>query len=129
MTGPPPQLGQVPTMKPLLVLLAAWGLAGLGAVMGSMLGNEAGRTGLFGGAVVGGLVGVGVAVLFSARLRWLPVEDRWGALVGGLAGFGVAAPIAVANLTTPVTPVLVCGLAGVGMLLGVGVGRGLRGRT
>lgn len=116
-------------MKPLLVLLAAWGLAGLGAVLGSMLGNEAGRTALFGGAVVGGLIGVAVAVLVAGRLRWLPVEDRWGALAGGLVGFGIAAPIAVANLHTPVTPVLVCGLAGVGMLLGVGVGRGLRGRA
>lgn len=116
-------------MKPLLVLLAAWGLTGLGAVIGSMLGNEVGRTGLFGGAIVGGLVGVAVAVLVGARLRWLPVEDRWGALAGGLVGFGIAAPIAVINLHTPVTPVLVCGLAGVGMLLGVGVGRGLGGRA
>lgn len=114
-------------MKPLLVLLAGWGLAGLGAVIGSMLGNEAGRTALMGGAVVGGVVGVGVAVLMVSRFRWLPTEDRWGALIGGLAGFGIAAPIAVLNLHTPVTPVLVCGLAGVGMLLGIGVGRGLRG--
>jgi hypothetical protein len=32
----------------------------------------------------------------------------------------------VTNLHTPVTPVLICGLAGVGLLLGVGVARGWR---
>lgn len=116
-------------MKPLLILVVAWALAGLGAVLGSMFGNEVGPTGLKVGAVVGGIVAIGGAVLLLVRRLWLPAADRRGALIGGIAGFVLAAPIAVANLHTPVTPVLVTSLAGVGMLLGVGVGRGLKGQA
>ncbi len=115
-------------MRPLLILVVAWALAGLGAVVGSMFGNEVGPTGLRVGAVVGGIVAIGGAVLLLVRRLWLPAEDRRGALIGGIGGFVLAAPIAVANLHTPVIPVLICSLAGAGMLLGVGVGRGLRGR-
>lgn len=114
-------------MKPLSLFVAAWGLAGLGAVIGSILGNSLGKTGLFLGAVSGGLVGIGSAVALASTLRWLPREDRRGALLGGIIGFAIAAPIAVANLHTPVTPILICGLAGVGLLMGIGVARGWRG--
>ena len=115
-------------MKPILVLTAVWALAGLGAVIGSILGNAAGRPGLFAGAIVGGILGVGAAVVAVTKLQWLAPEDRRGALAGGIIGFAVAAPIAVTNLHTPVTPVLISGLAGVGLLLGVGIVRGWRGR-
>ena len=113
-------------MKPILVFLATWGLTGIGAVIGSILGNAAGRPGLFAGAALGGILGVGAAVVAAARLRWLSTDDRLGAFLGGIGGFAVAAPIATANLHTPVIPVLVCGLAGAGLLLGVGVARGWR---
>lgn len=116
-------------MKPLPLFITAWALAGLGAVIGSMVGNAAGKPGLFAGAVIGGIVGVGAAVAVVSRLRWLSTEDRTGAFLGGVVGFVVAAPIAVTNLHTPVTPILICGLAGVGLLLGVGVARGWRGSS
>jgi hypothetical protein len=106
------------------VLIAAWTLSGLGAVLGSILGNAAGKTGLFAGAVVGGVLGVVAAVVALTKLHWVLGEERRSALVGGIVGFGVAAPIAVTNLHTPITPVLACGLTGVGLLLGVGVARG-----
>ena len=104
-------------------------MAGLGAVIGSILGNAAGKRGLVAGAVVGGLVGVAAAVAALAKLQWLMPEDRRGAFIGGIVGFAVAAPIALTNLHTPVTPVLICGLAGAGLLLGVGVARGWRRRS
>jgi len=113
-------------LKPIPVLIVTWALAGLGAVVGSILGNAAGKPGLFAGAVVGGVLGVGIAVVALTKLQWLARGDRRGAFVGGIVGFAVAAPIAVTNLHTPVTPVLICGLAGVGLLLGVGVARGWR---
>jgi len=94
-----------------------------------MVGNAAGKPGLFGGAVIGGMVGIGATVLLGSKLRWLPVADRLGAFLGGGVGFAIASPIAVSNLHTPLTPILICGLAGVGLLLGVGVARGWRGSS
>ena len=114
-------------MKPFLLFIAAWVLAGLGAVVGSILGNAAGKPGLFAGALIGGVFGVGVAVLIASKMQWLPVAHRLGAFLGGSVGFAIASPIAVSHLHTPVTPMLICGLAGVGLLLGVGVARGWRG--
>jgi hypothetical protein len=113
-------------MKPIPSFFAAWALAGLGAVIGSILGNAAGKPGLFIGAVAGGLAGVGAAVAGLIALHWLSHEDWRGALAGGILGFAVAAPIAATNLRTPVIPVLICGLTGAGVLLGVGVARGWR---
>lgn len=114
------------SLRPLPSFITAWGLTGLGAVVGSILGNAAGKPWLFAGAVVGGIAGVGAAVTALTRLRWLPAEDRHGAFAGGVVGFAVAAPIAATNLHTPVIPVLICGLAGACLLLGVGVARGWR---
>lgn len=114
-------------MKAFPLFLAVWALAGLGAVIGSMLGNAAGKAGLFAGALAGGVGGIALAVAIGSSRRWLARDDRAGAFLGAVAGFAVAAPIAVANLHTPITPVLVCGLAGVGLLLGAGVARGWRG--
>jgi len=116
-------------LKPFRAFLTAWAFAGLGAVIGSILGNAAGKPGLFVGAVVGGLLGVAAAVAGLAKLHWLSPEDRRGASIGGIVGFAVAAPIAVTNLHTPVIPVLICGLAGAGLLLGVGMARGWRRRS
>jgi hypothetical protein len=116
-------------LKSFPMFITAWALAGLGAVIGSILGNAAGKSGLFAGAILGGMIGIGLAVAIGSKLQWLPTADRVGALVGGGAGFAVAAPIAASNLHTPVTPVLICALAGVGLLLGVGVARGWRGRS
>src|SRR5438445_12089334 len=130
-TGSPPaasgdSLGGGTPLKPIPVFIATWALAGLGAVIGSALGSGAGKPGLFGGALVGGVLGVVAAVLVLTKLQWLLAEDRRGALVGGIAEFAIAAPVAVAHLHTPIIPVLICGLSGVGLLLGVGVARGWR---
>ena len=125
----PPSRALEVLLKPIPVLLASWFLAGFGAVIGSILGNAAGKPGLFAGAVVGGILGVGAAVAAVIKLQWLASTDRRSAFVGGVLGFGVAAPIAVTHLHTPVTPLLICGLAGVGLLLGVGVAHWRRGSS
>jgi hypothetical protein len=113
-------------MKPYIVLFLTWALAGAGAVGGSILGNAVGKVGLFAGAFVGGVLGVCGAVVAATRLRWLPQLERTGALIGGICGFALATPLAVWNLHTPLTPVLSCSLAGLGVLVGVGWSRGWR---
>jgi hypothetical protein len=108
------------------ILLVTWLCAGFGAVAGSIVGGGAGRTGLFIGAGIGGIVGVALGTALLKAIGWLPAEDRWGAFLGGTVGFAIAVPFAVLNLDTPITPVVSCALAGMGALLGIGVARGMR---
>jgi hypothetical protein len=112
-------------VRPYSVLFTTWLAAGIGAVVGSILGNAAGRIGLMVGAVLGGIAGTVVAVRGAARLHWLSPAEGRGALWGGVIGFLVAAPIAVTHLDTPIAPVLSCGLVGIGVLIGAGVTRSL----
>ena len=111
-------------MKPLLSLVLGWLATGFGALVGSILGNSAGKRGLVVGAIAGGVLGVLGAVHLARRLSWLPSTKTAGALIGGLIGFAVAIPLTLANMHSPVVPVLSCSLAGVGILLGAGVSRG-----
>jgi hypothetical protein len=105
-------------VKAAATLVLVWLLTGLGAVAGSILGNGLGRTGLFAGAVVGGVVLACVSPMICTRLGWIAAGARRAASIGAVLGFLVAAPIAATNLHTPVTPVLVCSFAGVGALVG-----------
>lgn len=110
-------------LKKALILIATWLLAGFGAVAGSILGNAAGRVGLFLGAIIGGLLATAAAVLLEGKLGWIDRPERRGAMVGALVGFAIAAPIAASNLHTPITPVAVTSLAGIGALVGAGFRR------
>ena len=108
------------------ILIVTWLTTGLGAVVGSIVGGGAGRTGLFIGAGIGGMVGVVAATTVLKATGWLAAADRRGALIGGCAGFAIAVPFAVLNLDTPITPIVSCALAGIGALFGIGVARGVR---
>jgi hypothetical protein len=105
-------------MKAVATLVAVWMLTGFGAVAGSILGNAAGKTGLFAGAVVGGAVLAYLSARLCSRLGWIPAGARAASSAGAVLGFLVAAPIAATNLHTPVIPVAVCSLAGIGALIG-----------
>jgi hypothetical protein len=100
------------------LVLLVWACAGLGAVVGSILGNAAGERGLFAGAVLGGVLATAGAARLGGRLRLLPRERTRGAAAGGVLGFAAAAYLAVQNLHTPVIPILVTSLPGIGALLG-----------
>jgi hypothetical protein len=111
-------------MRAFPTLLLAWFVTGLGAMVGSMLGNAAGPRGLHAGAVAGGVLGLLGAVAVAKRLAWLPRGEIRGAFVGGVVGFALAIPITLTHMRTPVIPVLSCGLVGIGALLGAGIARG-----
>lgn len=105
-------------MKRVWLVLLAWLLAGVGAVVGSILGNGGGQRWLFVGAILGGALATISAAWLASRLRLIGPQQVRGAAVGGLLGFAVAAPLAASNLHTPVIPVLSTGLPGLGTLLG-----------
>ena len=99
-------------------------LGGVGAVVGSILGNAFGGKGLYVGAVMGGIVAVAFAVWLAARLAWFDRRNFRAALVGGEVGFLVAAPIAVQMLSSPIGPIVSTALIGLGALVGSRVDKG-----
>lgn len=111
-------------MKTFPTLLLCWLVTGLATVGGSMLGNAGGPTGLKAGAVLGGIVGLLIAIGIAKRLTWIPAAETRGGFVGGLIGFAVAIAITLSNMDTPVAAVMSTGLVGVGVLIGAGFARG-----
>jgi hypothetical protein len=115
-------------MRPLPVLLASWALTGLGAALGSVLGNAFGSRGTFLGQVAGGVIAIIGTVMLLVRVRWLPQGTPLAATLGGLVGLAVAAPLVFGHPNAPITLLFGCGLVGAGVLVGAGMmSRGTRG--
>ena len=103
-------------MNKVLLFLAMCIIPGLMAVVGSILGNALGKTGLLIGAVLGGLIGVTAATRISLWRGWITRDRAPAVQVAGLAGFIVAAIVAGNNLWTPLIPIAstwIIGLAAV----------------
>lgn len=107
----------------LRLFLLACGASGLLTVLGSMAGNAFGRTGLFVGAVVGGIIGIALTGLIARRFRLIDHQSYASTVIGGTICFIVAAVIAVNNLHTPVLPMLSISLVGLGAVVGSVIGR------
>ncbi len=105
-------------LKNILLFLIVCGLAGVCIFLGSVLGHGLGTIGLFSGAIIGGVVGVAVAVWLTARFGLLDRANSRVTFLGGVVGFIVAAVIAVNNLHGPIIPMASVGLIGLGALIG-----------
>jgi hypothetical protein len=106
-----------------LLFTVSCSLGGAGAVLGSIVGNAAGKRGLFAGALVGGLVGASGSS-FVARWRgWIRPAQLRSTALGATIGFLVAALIATQTLRSPIGPVLSTSLIGAGALLGARIHR------
>ena len=104
-----------------MLVLFVSGSTGAAAVLGSVLGASVNHTGLFIGALLGGLIGVWVAVRLSKTLRFIEANEIRPGVIGGCIGFLLAAPLAAANAHTPIIPLLSVGLVGFGALISVKV--------
>lgn len=93
-------------------------LGGLGGALGSIAGNSFGKTGLWIGGVVGGLLGAAGAVAIAKGRRWIAAEQFRATTVGAMVGFLAAAGVAVNTLSSPIGPILSSGLTGLGALIG-----------
>jgi hypothetical protein len=109
-------------MRHLRVVLLAWLVTGIGAVVGSLVGGMFGRQGMFIGTMVGGTLALLAAIGLLASLGWLDPERRRGGSIGGLVGFALASPFIFMNLDTPIVPIGVTLLVGAGVVLGAGRG-------
>ena len=110
-------------LKNLLLFLIVSGLDAGCILLGSFMGHSIRSIGLFAGAIIGGIVGVAVAVWLASRLRLLDRASYGATFSGGLIGFILAAVIAVKNLHGPLIPMASVGLIGVGAILGKAVSR------
>ncbi|HEX6185334.1 MAG TPA: hypothetical protein VFZ44_15725 [Pyrinomonadaceae bacterium] len=106
------------SLKNVLLFILVCGLDGICIFVGSVLGNSMGRTGLFAGAVAGGVLGVAAALLLASRLGLLGVSGYGAPFLFGVVGFLLAAVIAVKNLHGPLIPVASVALVGLGVLAG-----------
>jgi hypothetical protein len=102
----------------LLLFLLTTALGGIGGAGGSIIGNAAGRIGLFAGGLTGGVLGSILAARIAVARGWLPRARFRGAAAGAAIGFLLAASIAVNTLSSPVGPVLSTLLIGLGALAG-----------
>lgn len=109
-------------MRHVRLVVLTWIITAAGALAGSLLGNVLGRKGFFVGAMVGGTLALLGAIQLAFALQWLDADRQRGGAIGGLVGFGFASTLAVMHLDTPIIPVLVASLVGVGVILGAGPG-------
>ena len=107
-------------MRTLRVVVLAWLLTDCGTALGWGLGKQFGSQELFLGGIVLGTLAILLAIKVLVRFEWLDPERRRGGSIGGLCAFALAAPIAHANLDTPLVPLLIMGLVGFGVIAGAG---------
>ncbi len=105
------------------LFLLTCGASGLLTVVGSFGGHAFGRTGLFVGAVVGGIIGIALAGLIARRFLLIEHRSYVPTVIGGTIGYVLSAVIAVIDLHTPVVPILTVSLVGLGAVAGSFTGR------
>lgn len=102
----------------LLLFFTAIFLGGVGGLLGSIVGNAFGKTGLFAGGIVGGLLAAPATGLIAARRGWVGISEWSRVAIGAAFGFLLAAGIAVNTLSSPVGPILSTLVIGAGAVLG-----------
>ena len=96
---------------------------GAGGVLGSMIGAAFGKTALFAGGVLGGVVATPIAVALASWFGWIDRGAVKFTALGATLGFLAAAAIAVNTLSSPVGPILSTLLVPIGGLIGERVAR------
>ncbi len=102
------------------LFLTACLLAGIGGVLGSIVGHAAGARGLMIGGVVGGLLGATESAFLARSRGWIDKARLHRTAAGACIGFLAAAAVATRTLGSPIGPVLSTLLVGLGALLGAG---------
>ena len=93
-------------------------LGGAGTFLGSILGHLVGKSGLYIGAMLGGIAGVYIGTRIAHMRGILGLKRFWPATIGGWLGLVLAAIIAVNHLNTPVIPIASVLLIGLGAAFG-----------
>ncbi|MGH7584156.1 MAG: hypothetical protein ACREL5_13110 [Gemmatimonadales bacterium] len=107
-------------MRILRTVVLAWLFVDAGAALGWALGRPFGRRALFLGGIALGTLAILAAIRVLATLGWLNSDRRRGGSIGALCAFALAAPLAAMNLDSPLIPLSVMLLVGLGVVAGAG---------
>jgi hypothetical protein len=110
-------------VKRAVYLILLIGAGGAGGALGSMIGAAFGKTALFAGGVVGGIIATPIAVVLAGWFRLIDRAAVKPAAIGATLGFLAAATIAVNTLSSPVGPILATTLVPIGGWIGERVSR------
>ena len=87
-------------------------------MLGSMIGAAFGKTGMWAGGILGGLIMSMLVARIALARRWIVRSQYWPTALGTAIGFLAACAVAVNTLSSPVGPVMSTLLIGFGALFG-----------
>ena len=93
-------------------------LGGFGGAAGSIVGHAFGKTGLWAGGIVGGLLMSIATAQIALGRRWITRPQLWPTTLGAAVGFLLAAAVAVNTLSSPIGPILSTLLIGLCAVVG-----------
>lgn len=105
-------------MKLLKLFVMACVLGGAGGFVGSVAGSAFGRTGLFAGGLIGGVLVAPMSARLAVYRGWIGPGQNLPTAAGAALGFLTAAFVAMNTLSSPVGPVLSTALTGLGAIAG-----------
>jgi hypothetical protein len=109
-------------MSRIALFITASVIGGFGGLVGSVLGNAFGRTGLFAGGFIGGTCLAPLTAWIAKSRRWIEPSQFWHVTAGAAIGFLAAAALAVNTLSSPIGPLIATALTGLGALSGARLG-------
>ena len=105
-------------MNRVALFIVACLLGGAGGALGSIVGHSFGKTGLWAGGILGGLIASVLVARIALWRRWIVQTQYWPTVLGTAVGFLAACGVVVNTLSSPVGPFLSTLLIGAGAVLG-----------
>jgi len=100
------------------LFIVACVLGGAGGALGSIVGHSFGKSGLWVGGILGGLLASMLVARIALARRWIVQSQYWRTVLGTAVGFLAACGVVVKTLSSPVGPILSTLLIGAGAVLG-----------
>jgi hypothetical protein len=105
-------------MNRIALFFVACALGGVGGALGSIVGNAFGKTGLWVGGILGGLIASLLVARIALWRQWIVRSQVRLTALGAAVGFLAASAVAVNTLSGPIGPVMSTLLVGAGAVLG-----------
>jgi len=105
-------------MNRVALFFLACAFGGVGGALGSIAGHGFGKTGLWAGGILGGVLASMLVARLALGRRWIVRSQYWPTALGTILGFFAACAVVVNTLSSPVGPVMSTLLIGVGAVLG-----------